>query len=315
MDAAVSTRKTLVALTVFLLVLPLGVALSAVPTAPANLTVQVTGSTVSLVWTPSTGEVLGYLLEAGSGSGLSDKAQELLGSTPALTVPGVPDGQYFVRVRAVGADGASEPSNEVMVLVGANGCTALPNPPVALRAATSGGQVTLTWSSGGGCPASNIVLSAGSAPGLADRHVTEVGPALFFTASAPAGVYYVRLFAKNAFGTSGPSNEAIVNVTSTPSALCSVVAAVLTPAPFGDPDKALITIRYPLTTQGSSFLSFTSYRRVGTQWVEYDWQRGQMVLPNGFSSASAFIDKPAGGAWRLDFRCDGQLIAQREGSG
>ncbi len=75
MDAAVSTRKTLVALTVFLLVLPLGVALNAVPTAPANLTVQVTGSTVSLVWTPSTGEVLGYLLEAGSGSGLSDKAR------------------------------------------------------------------------------------------------------------------------------------------------------------------------------------------------------------------------------------------------
>ena len=310
---AVSARSMTVVLAALLLASPFAVSVSAVPEAPSNLAAQVVGDSVILTWTAPGAPVIGYLLEAGSATGLSNVVSSFVGPTPSLTATTVPDGQYFVRVRAVGTDGASEPSNEVIVVVGPAGCSVPPNPPIDLQATTSGAQVMLTWGSGGGCPASHFLLSVGNSPGLGNLLVAGLGSVFSLTTSAPPGVYYVRLFAQNAFGTSNPSNEVIVHVASQPSPLCGVVTATLTPAPYGDPDKALITVRYPATASGTAFLSFTSYRRVGVQWVEYDWRRGQIVLPNGYSTASAFIDKPVG-LWRLDFRCDGQLIAQREGS-
>ena len=190
-----------------------------------------------------------------------------------------------------------------------------PNAPVGLTSTVSGLVVSLTWASSGGCPPSNFALHVGTAPGLSNLAIVNVGLATSLSASAPPGLYYARLFAQNPFGTSGPSNEVIVQVTGQPSALCRLLTAVLTPAPYGDPDKALMTVRYPASARGSAFFSFTSYRPVGGQWVEYDWWRRQVVLPDGSLSTSQFIDKPPRGAWRLDFRCDGQVIAQREGSG
>jgi hypothetical protein len=107
----------------------------------------------------------------------------------------------------------------------------------------------------------------------------------------------------------------IVQVTGQPSSLCRLLRAVLTPAPYGDPDKALMAVFFPASARGSASFSFTSYRRDGGQWIEYDWWRRRVVLPDGSSARSEFIDKPTGDRWRLDFRCDGQVIAQREGSG
>ena len=189
--------------------------LGAVPSAPANLTAQVVLNSVSLTWTPASGEVLAYRIEAGSASGLSDIASTLLAPIPSLAVSGVPDGRYFVRVRAVGGDGESDPSNEVIVLASSTGCTAVPGAPVGLTARTTGGVVTLAWQSGGGCPASTFTVVVGSSPGASDLAVASVGPARSLTASAPPGTYYVRAFAQNAFGSSGPSNEVVVLVGST----------------------------------------------------------------------------------------------------
>ena len=283
--------------------------LGAVPSAPANLTAQVVLNSVSLTWTPASGEVLAYRLEAGSASGLSDIASTLLAPIPSLAVSGVPDGRYFVRVRAVGGDGESDPSNEVIVLASSTGCTAVPGAPVGLTASTTGGVVTLAWQSGGGCPASTFTVVVGSSPGASDLAVASVGSARSLTASAPPGTYYVRAYAQNAFGSSGPSNEVIVRVTGFPSDICRQVSAVLTPAPYGDPDKALLTARYPSTLSGRAFFDFTSYRRgSGGTWIEYDWWRQEGVFPNGSSSVSVFIDKPSSG-WRLEFKCDGALIA------
>jgi hypothetical protein len=62
------------------------------------------------------------------------------------------------------------------------------------------------------CPASQYVLSAGTAPGLSNVAIVNLGAALSLSASAPPGVYYVRVVAQNAFGSSGPSNEVIVRV-------------------------------------------------------------------------------------------------------
>ena len=47
----------------------LGATLGAVPSAPTNLTAQVVLNAVTLAWTPASGDVLAYRIEAGSASG------------------------------------------------------------------------------------------------------------------------------------------------------------------------------------------------------------------------------------------------------
>ncbi|MGE4225915.1 MAG: hypothetical protein AB7I23_21420 [Vicinamibacterales bacterium] len=88
------------------------------PTAPFGLDYTVAGSTVSFAWgAPSIGTgPFQYQLEAGSATGLANIATVPVATT-TFAVPGVPPGIYYVRVRAVGAGGASPASNEVVVVV------------------------------------------------------------------------------------------------------------------------------------------------------------------------------------------------------
>jgi glucose/arabinose dehydrogenase len=185
---------------------------TAAPAPPQNLQVSVSGATVTVQWSPpaSGPAAVSYQLEAGSASGLAD-----LGLVPTtatvLTFPGIPPGTYYVRVRSVGAGGLSAPSNEAIVVVGPGGCSAPPAAPAMLAASVSNRQVTLTWTSVQS--PSVFVVEAGSASSLADLAVIELpGVVRALIVAAPAGQYYVRLRARNACGTSAPSNEIVVLV-------------------------------------------------------------------------------------------------------
>jgi hypothetical protein len=85
---------------------------------PFGLEYSVAGSVVTFAWgAPSVGTgPFQYRLEAGSATGLSNLANALVAS-PAMIVPGVPPGVYYVRVRAVGPAGTGPASNEVVVVV------------------------------------------------------------------------------------------------------------------------------------------------------------------------------------------------------
>ncbi len=317
MKARYRARRIVALLTVVLVAVTWHVSLDAVPSAPTALTAQVTGNTVTLSWTPPlSGSVIAYKVEAGSATGVSNIVVARVEPVPFLPVSNVPDGTYFVRVRAVGEDGDSQPSNEVAVVVSSTGCAVPPAPPVGLSATINGGLVRLSWQADGGCPATNFIVVAGSAPSASNLGVANMRTALSLTASAPPGTYYLRVFAQNAFGLSGPSNEIVVQVMAVLSAVCRQVSATLTPAPFGDPDKAVMTARYSTSLTGRAFFSFTSYTRGAAtgSWVDYDWWRQESTFPNGSSSVSALIDKPFSRAWRLDFKCDGVVIAALEGS-
>ena len=61
--------------------------------------------------------VTGYGLEAGSPAGLADVLTTDLGPTPSFAASGVPPGRYYVRMRALNGNGASTPSNEIVVNV------------------------------------------------------------------------------------------------------------------------------------------------------------------------------------------------------
>ena len=94
---------------------PVVVTGSGPPPPPTNVRASVAGNTVMLAWDAAPGAV-SYLIEAGTAPGASNAAVHPLVQT-SIVAPGVPSGVYYVRVRAIGAGGASAPSAEVVIVV------------------------------------------------------------------------------------------------------------------------------------------------------------------------------------------------------
>jgi hypothetical protein len=98
-------------------------------------------------------------------------------------------------------------------VVGDN-CTSPPDPPTGLVATAQGNVGRLTWAAPTGAEnISNYIIEVGSTPG-ANNQGTFVAPAnrTTFEREASAGLYYVRMFARNACGTSPPSQEVTVTI-------------------------------------------------------------------------------------------------------
>jgi hypothetical protein len=205
-----------------------GIAAQSGPPAPSNLTASVDGSTVALSWSSSARGVL-YQLEAGSRAGAADLVVTRMGATSAVAT-NVPDGTYYVRVRAGNGSGVSRASNELTVRVG---CTNSPAAPTGLAVQVSGTTVALTWQRSSS--ATGYVLEAGSAPGQANIATAPVkGTSL--TTTAPPGIYYARVRATNKCGSSAPSNEVTVSVgggTATPTAGAGAIFGIVDPTILG----------------------------------------------------------------------------------
>ena len=104
------------------------------PSAPGTPTMQAAGvgqSNVRFAWTPSGTAATSYVLSAALSPGGAAVA-ELPATDTTYTVPNVPTGTYYVRVRAVNAGGTSGWSNEVPVVV--------PSPAVPVTVSASGSQ-------------------------------------------------------------------------------------------------------------------------------------------------------------------------------
>ena len=82
-----------------------------VPDAPSNLAASGEGSSVSLTWSAPAGQVSGYVIEAGSAPGRRDVGTLNVGAATAFGTTAAP-GVYYVRVRAVNAQGVGAASNE-----------------------------------------------------------------------------------------------------------------------------------------------------------------------------------------------------------
>jgi hypothetical protein len=189
------------------------------PNAPAGLVGSASGSTIFMSWNAPASGCLpkSYVIEAGSGPGLANLANSDTGNAlTSFTATGIPNGVYYVRVRAKNLFGASAPSNEIVITVGPVApCAALPNPPTGLIGFTGGSKISLSWKAPlGGCPPTSYVVEAGSAPGLANLAQGDTGNAQtsYVVPGVSTGVYYVRVRAKNAGGTSFPSNEIVLTV-------------------------------------------------------------------------------------------------------
>jgi hypothetical protein len=180
------------------------------PPAPTGLTANVAGNSVTVSWSAAP-TASSYVLEAGSAPNLANLA---IVNTPAPGLNAVaPNGTYYVRVRGRNAAGVGPPSNEIIVVVGGGGgCSSAPSAPGTLSFTKNGSLVTLNWGASGGAP-STYLVEAGTGPSLANLVVFDIGgPGTSFAAQAPPGVYYVRIRARNACGTSAPSNEVVIPV-------------------------------------------------------------------------------------------------------
>lgn len=193
-------------------VLNLAIFPSAGPPPPERLRVNVTGSAVSLGWDAPAGTTpSSYLVDATSG-GTTVGPIRVTSTTIRGTLAA---GTYALAVRAVegGVTGAS--TNPIAITVPAP--AVVPPAPTSLAGAAGAGMAQLTWTPGASSADSGnlerYVIEAGTAPGLTDIAAIDTGVIdTLLVAPAPAGTYYVRVRAKNAFGVSAPSNEVVLVV-------------------------------------------------------------------------------------------------------
>ncbi len=189
--------------------------LPGVPPPPTTPRATVRGSALTIDWgaPPLGARPSGYVIEAGSGPGLSNIARAATG-TPATTISaaGLGPGTYYFRMRSQNGSGVSGVTEEQAFVVGAAGCTAPPAPPVDLTAAVTGASVSLAWRASAASIVSSYRLIIGVTSGGREIGVADVGAATTFTAAAPAGAYFLRVFAVNACGMGAPSAETVVVV-------------------------------------------------------------------------------------------------------
>lgn len=191
------------------------------PGPPAQLHAAVASGRLTARWLApiAGGGVTGYVLDAGLASG-STLVSLPLGAGTSATIPGVPDGAYFLRVRAVGPAGSSAPSNEVAVTAGR--CSSPPRSPQGFAASTNGPMVSLWWRDDA-CEGGRLHLLVGSTSGSADVATVPIGEP-GFVGAVPAGEYFVRLAAETDLGISAASNEVVLR----PGGVCRPPAATVT---------------------------------------------------------------------------------------
>jgi hypothetical protein len=202
------------------------------PGAPSNFAVAVNAHVGRFTWTPSPfGSADSYRIEAGASPGttLVTVPAPALGSD--FTMPGIPAGRFFVRLRGVNQFGVGPPTEDVELVVGANG-TSLPTPPRTFTTFLSNGILQAQWQPAGvpGEALSGFVLEAGLATG-STVVALPLGLTTFTTiANVPPGAFFLRLRAVNSAGIGAPSQEQLIvspGVAAPPGAPSGLVADVV----------------------------------------------------------------------------------------
>ena len=92
-------------------------------------------------------------------------------------------------------------------------CVAPPQAPTGLTSSKNVDIVTLNWNPPAGDEQpTTYVVEAGAQSGGNESTFVTPGNQPTFQRQAPAGTYYARVLARNACGTSAPSNEIVVVV-------------------------------------------------------------------------------------------------------
>jgi len=150
---------------------------------------------------------------------LQDAVTHVLGHAVGLGHSTDSSALMYATLRASCSSGSSLTSDDINGLRAIYPTTAsggsAPQAPTAITHSVALDTVTLSWTpaTSGGSPQSYI-LEAGSAPGLANITTMVLNSPNTSTVvgAVPPGVYHVRVRARNALGTSGPSPDTVVSV-------------------------------------------------------------------------------------------------------
>jgi hypothetical protein len=175
---------------------------AAVPTAPTNLASFVNGQTVTLTWTAAANAPTNYILQAGFASGQTAAAFSV-GATTTITASAGP-GTYYVRIVAINAEGASPPSNEVVVVI-----SCAPNVPQNFRVIQKGAEAFLFWTP----PSAGVPTGYGIQAGLGPNQTVAsfATPNTSMNATAGSGTYFVRLLAMSGCGNSPATPDVVIS--------------------------------------------------------------------------------------------------------
>jgi 5-hydroxyisourate hydrolase-like protein (transthyretin family) len=186
------------------------------PNGPTITSVTVAAGVLSIAWTPASfgPPATSFRLEAGLTSGST--AVTFPTAATSLTLPGVPPGTFFIRVRAINASGLGGTSQEVTLNVDAAG-NMRPTTPVSLVAWTTGSKLSVTWANGSlGPNPTSYVLEVLAASGGAPIVTLPVTNRHFLFNGVPPGFYFLRVRSRAATQVSLPTTEVMINVGNVP---------------------------------------------------------------------------------------------------
>jgi hypothetical protein len=172
--------------------------------APTNLQVtSVAGNTVTLQWSAGTGDApTGYLVEGGLTPGAT-AGQVATGSTGTTFSLPLPTGVFYLRVKALGPNGAaSAASNEVQVSVNV---PSPPDAPTKLTGNAIGSRLQLEWTNAATSGAATSMLL--NVTGMLSLTVPLPPGQTFSYPTVPPGTYTLSVAAQNSAGTSAASNS------------------------------------------------------------------------------------------------------------
>lgn len=183
------------------------------PPAPTNFAAIVNGASALFSWDlASVTGLTSVILQAGSSSGAADIATVPLGVVESLSLPAVPQGNYFLRVSAAGPNGVSVPSNELALTF--PGCSA--EAPIPLSLSNFFGFITISWPAVPGATGYQLLASStlGGPPDLLQQPFDPTTTRLT-ASSVPLGNYYVTLNAQLSCGLLASSGEQLLTVDQT----------------------------------------------------------------------------------------------------
>jgi hypothetical protein len=262
------------------------------PGPPVDFTAAVTSGTALFTWSPSGTNADVYRLEAGLAPGATQLLLQMPATAGAFQVPGVPPGRYYVRARGVNINGAGPATDDLELVVGANG-QSLPAAPRSLAAIVTNGVLQAQWQPSGfaGEVVTGFVLEAGTSGGRTDVIVPLGMSQSIAVANVPPGAYFLRVRATNGTGTGAPSPE-------------RMVVSGGAPAPPGPPldvtsivSGSLVTIRWNPPGAGATpdryRLEVGAIR--GATALTYDWNLPTTSVGFGMVPPGTYFVRVRGG--------------------